>query len=163
MWRGRDWGLLVRRLDVGDLKQMLALHTAAAQRHDSSITNGAAHPQGGTFPEEECADCRSEEAESDRQHSPLSLSRAPDRDRDGARDDGEPGDSSGAHASSRLPREGKGRRASRGATPVEGGSGVSPVVLLIGVPLVIVVMKQHRAGFEEWVRQVQAAATLWLS
>ena len=144
---------------VDDLKQMLALHTATAQRHDASITNLAPYPQGGNVPGEECADCRREEAESSRLQD-----RDRDRGRDEVRDDGEPGDSSAAHASSRLPREGKGRRASRGAThPHEGGSGVSPVVLMLGVPLMIVVLKQHRASIEEWMRQVQAAAAFWMS
>ena len=168
--RGVVTGLRVRRLDLGDLKQMLA-HPAAAQRHDARLANEAAQPQGGagqsrdTFildgcqvsSAEQCSGHASEEAEAGRQRSLLL-----DTSHAGGRPAGEEGGLEELRASSPMSMKGNGRRGSLESNVGRGG--VSPALLVFGVwlvPLALVVIKQNRAALEEWARQVQVTAARW--
>ena len=149
-------GLRVRRLDLGDLKQMLA-HPAAAQRHDARLANEAAQPQGGAGSAEQCSGHASEEAEAGRQRSLL-----PDTSHAGGRPAGEEGGLEELRASSPMSMKGNGRRGSLESNVGRGG--VSPALLVFGVwlvPLALVVIKQNRAALEEWARQVQVTAARW--
>lgn len=150
--------LRVRRLDVGDLKLMLA-HPVAVQRHDARLASEAAQPQGGADSAEHVSGHASEDAEAGRQRSPGLL---PDRSRADSRPAGEDGALHELRASSPIFMKGKGRRGSP-ESPV-GRGGVSPALLMFGVslvPLALVLIKQNRAALEEWARQVQVTAARW--
>jgi hypothetical protein len=149
--------LRVCRLDVGDLRQMLA-HPAAAQRHDARLASEAAQPQGGADRTEECAGHAGEEAEAGRQRSP----RLPASSRASGLPACEDGGLEGFRASSPISIKGKDRQGSP-ESPV-GRGGVSPGLLVFGlslVPLALMVIKQNRAALEEWARQVQVTAARW--